>query len=654
MLTFKTIHDSSETLDSFSTLSFRTIDGSNNNLTFRPIGGSDLPAETTEIRIAPADFTTTPIGADPNPRTISDNIATFGGLGDTQADETNSAWLYVFGQFVDHDLDKEALDPAINRDVIDPITGAVIPLGGSAGPDAVNTVAGYLDLSQVYGSDAATAASLRNADGTMKTGPGGSVPIVDGQFVSGDVRVGENPELTAVTSLFVREHNFWVGQLALAHPDWTGDQLYDTARAITTAEYQHIVFEEFLPSLIGSDLGPYRGFDPNVNANVTMEFTTAAFRVGHSQVSGEQTRIDNNGNETFTQTLAEAFFATPEQSIGDDNFNGLLRHLSAETSQATDPYFANDLCNALFAPPQLVDLIAIDIQRERDLGLGTLNETRTALGLAPYTSFADLSSDPQYQALYAAQYGSIDNVDLFMGGLAEDHTAGAVGETFAAIIADQFSRLRAGDPYWWQNQGFDPKTAAIIGQTTLSDIITRNADTPALQKNVFVAAERHLSSVAAAEPDAPQLVIGVNDDNATIAGGPGDDTIVAGAGLHQVLTGGGGGNVFVFLDGGHRDTISDFDATADKIEFATPETLADMMGSVRITVSDLGDPARPSTGALVRFDDNEIALPGVAKTSVSAANFIAAPGAQIVVDHGNGAVNSSAGCGGRDGGFLYG
>ena len=42
----------------------------------------------------------------------------------------------------------------------------------------------------------------------------------------------------------------------------------------------------------------------------------------------------------------------------------------------------------------LMDLIAIDIQRERDLGIGSLNQTREALGLTPYTDFNQITSDP--------------------------------------------------------------------------------------------------------------------------------------------------------------------------------------------------------------------------------------------------------------------
>ncbi len=117
----------------------------------------------------------------------------------------------------------------------------------------------------------------------------------------------ENPELTVLTILFMREHNFWVKTLKAQNPHWTGDQLYNMAKAITTAEYQNIVYTEFLPVLIGPVLGPYRGYDPTVNAQVTQEFSTAAFRVGHSQVSDTQEGIDNNENVVFTESLAQSF-----------------------------------------------------------------------------------------------------------------------------------------------------------------------------------------------------------------------------------------------------------------------------------------------------------------------------------------------------------
>jgi peroxidase len=486
---------------------------------FRPIGGSgnnlenpdlDVVPGAPEIALAALNFASGtsngPVNG-PNPRTISNVIAGGSGANGQNGQTTDpvaSAWLYVFGQFVDHDLDLEETPMAsasINILVPrgDPVfhPGTIIAMTrDTRNPDTntiINTVAGYLDLSQLYGSTAEIAASLRNSDGTLKSSNNGrALPVVNGTFVSGDPRVMENPELTAVTILFMREHNFWVGTLKAQHPNWTGDQLYNMAKAITTAEYQNIVYNEFLPLLIGPVLGPYSGYDPTVNEQVTQEFSTAVFRVGHSEVSDTQDGLDSNGNVVFTESLAQAFFNTPEidEAHGID---ALLRSLGVDHAQATDVYVVPALRNLLFASlvggdVDEMDLIAIDIQRERDVGLGTLNQTRVAIGLDQYNSFAELTTDPVLQKNLQAIYGTIDKVDLFMGGLAENHAPGAlVGPTFQAIIAHQFDVLRAGDRFFWLNEEFGQETASMISNTTLSDLVRRNTDTPNLQANVFIA-----------------------------------------------------------------------------------------------------------------------------------------------------------------------
>jgi peroxidase len=313
-----------------------------------------------------------------------------------------------------------------------------------------------------------------------------------------------------LTTLFMREHNFWVATLQAENPGWTGDLLYNMARAITTAEYQNIVYTEYLPLLIGPVLGRYSGYDPTVNAQVTQEFSTAAFRMGHSEVSDTQEGLDANGNVVFTESLAQSFFNTPE--IDESNgIDALLRSLGVDFSQATDVYVVAALRNLLFAglvggEVDQMDLIAIDIQRERDVGLGTLNQTRQALGFKQYNSFAQLTTDPVLQKSLQAIYGSINNVDLFIGGLAEKHASGAlVGPTFQAIIADQFQALRTGDRFFWLNQGFDSRTASMISNTTLADIMLRNTATPNLQANVFI--EAPLPGRTAVQPHATQPAV---------------------------------------------------------------------------------------------------------------------------------------------------
>jgi peroxidase len=463
----------------------------------------------------------------------------------------------------------------------------------------------------VYGSDDTTAASLRLPDGHMKISAGGNLPIVNRAFVAGDSRATENPDLTSITTLFVREHNYQVDQLKQKHPDWSGDRLYQTARAIVTAEIENITYSEFLPHLLGPDaLKPYHGYDPSADPRITEEFADAAYRFGHSIVSGTESKLDNQGNELQSQSLAQAFFDTTRQVKANGGVNGLLRGILSDQTQANDVYAVDELRNLLAASPDQMDLIAIDIQRERDVGLGSLNQTRAALGLSQYTSFDQITSDPTVAAHLQQVFGSVDDVDLFIGGLAEDHLPGAMlGSTFDTIIAQQFEQLRDGDRLWWQNQGFDPATTAQIANTTLSDIIERDTDTAVAQADAFVAADRHSSDVAAEDPAAPQLVMGIDADNATISGGPADDTIVAGLGQDQQLTGGGGNDVFVFNTGGLRDTITDFSPADDKLEFT-------------MTAHDFSLTAAGDGHAVVHYDGDTIDLPGVAPRQLTHDDFI--------------------------------
>jgi len=576
-------------------VNFRSVDGSNNNLADPAMNqtGTDF------ARVGPANFSDgiSAMTPGPNPRDISNILVAQGDTGEDGPhlmDDNGvalSGMMYAWGQFVDHDLDLEKggtttdisitvpandefLPPGstipLTRVAIDPATG--VP-GHPA--TAINTITGWLDGSQVYGSDAATAASLRTADGHMKTSAGNNLPIdpQSGMFMAGDVRAQENPDLTALQTLFVREHNYQVDQLHNEHPNWSGDKLYEMAKAITTAEMVNITYSEFLPHLLGKDaIDPYHGYDPTVDARITEEFEGAAYRFGHSIVSDEISATSNIGAFTSEQTLAESFFEDPA-TFAATGADGLLRHLSGDLANPLDTHLVDGLRNLLVDPPDGVDLAAINIQRAHDLGLGTLNETRVALKLTPYSSFDQISSDPETVAALEKAYGSVDAIDLWTGGLAEDHVAGSViGPTFGKIIGDQFTALRDGDQYYFENQGFDRQTLNEIKGTTLSDLIMRDTDTTAMQSDAFVATERHSGTLGGVDPTGQeaadgmaQLVVGSpGKDNLT--GGDLNDTLVAARG-HMTMTGGDGADTFVIGQGRINATITDFQLGVDKLNF---------------------------------------------------------------------------------------
>ena len=563
-------------------LQFRSIDGSGNNLS-QP----DLNAAGTDFaRVGPAHFEdgfVTPVDG-PNPREISNIVVA--GQGDLANAEGLSGMMYAWGQFIDHDLDLSMSDGTSHIDITIPqgdqtfppgstipLTRAVIdPNTGTQGhpATAVNSISSWLDASMVYGSDQATADGLRMADGHMKTSDGNNLPIIDGMFAAGDVRAAENPDLTALQTLFVREHNYQVDRLHDLLPNWSGDQLYQNAKAIVTGEIENITFREFLPHLLGPDaISPYHGYDPTVNPTITEEFAGAAFRFGHSIVSANLEQTGEQGQLLGSQQLKDAFFETPAQFNDAGSADGLLRHLAGDQSNALDTHIVDDLRNFLVDPPDGMDLAAINIERGRDLGLGTLNQTREALGLTPYTNFDQITSDPQTAANLATAFGSVDKVDLWTGGLAEDHAAGAmVGQTFQTIIGDQFESLRDGDRLWFENQGFDQKTLGMIENTSLSDIIERNTDTQHLQSDAFVFYDRHSGTaggIAGEEPDAPQLVIGSPGVD-TLLGGPQNDVLVAATGGVQKMTGFAGADQFV-LPKGVSAVITDFTPGTDSFIF---------------------------------------------------------------------------------------
>lgn len=607
-------------------ITYRSIDGSGNNLA--NTGLNALGADFSRIGIAHFSDRVWAIRTDlPNTRTISNLVVA--GSGDIPNAEGLSGMMYAWGQFIDHDINLTLSDNVNHIDIPipagDPIlsgsislTRAVIdPLTGVAGKPAIttNNVTGWLDGSMVYGSDAVTAASLRSADGHLLTSAGNNLPIVNGDFVAGDIRVQENPDLTAVQALLMREHNRQVDLLKLSHPTWTGDQLYNQARAIVTAEIARITYNEFLPHLLGANaIKPYQGYKPTADPRLTEEFAGAAFRFGHSIVSANLEKTDEQGTEIGEAvTLKEGFFQNPSGFTADGGVDGLLRHLTNDLSNALDVHIVDDLRNFLFGPAAGLDLASINLQRGRDLGLGTLNETRIALGLKPYTSFPAITSDAATAAALKAAYGDVNKVELWIGGLAENHLAGAmVGQTFDVIISQQFQNLRDGDRLWYQNQGFDQATLRDIESTTLSSLILENTDTAHMQADAFVFYERRSGQAGGGvmeNPNSPQLVVGSNGPDALI-GGTKADLLVAGTG-RQSLTGAAGADIFIVGKKNIDAVITDFKVGQDKLQF---ENLGAPGAGVRI-VNESGH-------AVVYFGGTKVSMLGVQANSLKLSDMI--------------------------------
>tara|TARA_R110002049_G_scaffold72490_7_gene187528 strand:- start:96593 stop:99271 length:2679 start_codon:yes stop_codon:yes gene_type:complete len=498
----------------------REIDGTGNNLDAPALGatGTELLRLTT---VEYADGIAEPAGQNrPSAREVSNSVVAQTTTATNDRFLTDATWL--FGQFIDHDIDlSESADPAESFDIevpagdifFDPTgTGeAVISLTRTLFDEAtgtsadnprqqVNEITSFIDGSVIYGSDAERAAALRTFQGgRLATSEGDLLPFneaglanaggtSEALFLAGDVRANENAALTAMHTLWVREHNFWAESLAADDPTLDDEQLYQAAKEIVTAELQAITYNEFLPALLGEEaIGEYSGYDSSVDPSIANVFSSAIYRFGHSMLSSELLRLENDGTtaDEGNLSLQNAFFAPDE--IRDNGIDSLLLGATAQVANEIDNQIVDDVRNFLFGPPGSggFDLASLNIQRGRDHGLADYNQTREDVGLERVTTFSEITSDTELAAKLEELYGDVDNIDVWVGALAEDHVDGSsLGELATTVIADQFERIRDGDRFWYQNL-FTGEQLSQIENTSLSDVIERNTSITGLRENVF-------------------------------------------------------------------------------------------------------------------------------------------------------------------------
>ena len=246
--------------------------------------------------------------------------------------------------------------------------------------------------------------------------------------VAGDVRANENIALTALQTLFAREHNRIVASLPSS---LSQEDRFQIARRVVGAEIEYITYNEFLPTL-GVRLGSYRGYDPSENADLGNEFATVGFR-GHSMVHGEfeptvpngfysarqlaafqagGITVEKNADGTVTLVIPlNVAFGNPDllEQVGE----GPILQSLAEHEYKNDEQIDNSLRSVLFEVPKpgvdpltcaepvvnpncfadVADLGADDIQRGRDHGMPYYNQLRAAYGLSRAWSFTDITGE---------------------------------------------------------------------------------------------------------------------------------------------------------------------------------------------------------------------------------------------------------------------
>ena len=514
------------------TQTVRTIDGTLNNALHPEWGaeGSELFRLTSPSF---SDGISAMTGDDrPNPRLISNRL--FSQPENIFDDNRLSDFIWVFGQFIDHEIilvdndHEEPLAITIPEDDEVFIPGGV-PIfmfrslaleGTGTSLDNVRTyrndLTAYIDASAVYGSSVSRANWLRSyEDGKLKVSQGDLLPwnTITGEFndatdprapfmddavgigpkhfIAGDVRANENPLLATIHTLFVREHNRLATEIAAENPDFDDEEIYQAARRKVGAYLQSIVYNEWLPAM-GVNVAPYGGYREEVNAQISNVFSAAAFRMGHTLINSNIMRLDAEGQTIASGdiTLRDAFF-NPIVIPLVGGIEPYVRGMAAQVQQELDCKVIDDVRNFLFGLPGQggLDLAAININRGRERGLGDYNTIREDIGLPRLQSLSEISSNVEDIAVLEDLYGSVDRLDAWVGMLAEDHMPSAMfGNTIMAIMADQFQRLRDGDKFFYLNDtALSEEDKVEITNTTFRDIIMRNTGIDVMQDNVFTA-----------------------------------------------------------------------------------------------------------------------------------------------------------------------
>ncbi|CAF0930096.1 unnamed protein product [Brachionus calyciflorus] len=398
--------------------------------------------------------------------------------------------------------------------------------------EQLNLLSSYIDGSAIYGIDTTRASELRSfTNGLLKTSDpvtSANVKILNGTylpnsndscssdsslnykcFLAGEFRTSENLALVSMHTLFNREHNRIAQVLKTNNPLWTDEKLYQEARRINIAILQHIVYNEWLNYVDGNNtLAPnlskneyYNGYNSNVNPALFNEFSTAAFRFGHSLIRDKFSRISSKNVNLPPLNFSDMAFKS--DYAYDSKAEGIQSILSGTINDRCWKFgsFGFELQNRLFGKTEnnifsAVDLLATNIQRGRDHGLQPYVKYVKHCHGIDVTTFDDLKTlilSPNIASLQSV-YENVADIDLYAGGLMEKRTSNftLAPATFACIVMKQMTDLKNGDRFYYENgpnvnpSAFSLDQLAQIKQVTLAGLICNNYDLPTIPQNVFL------------------------------------------------------------------------------------------------------------------------------------------------------------------------
>ncbi len=136
-----------------------------------------------------------------------------------------------------------------------------------------------------------------------------------------------------------------------------------------------------------------------------MSLQRVFFRLGHTTLP-EELLIGKNGQK---MTLVEAF--NNPDFVRTNGIDGIFEVLSVRRCIEVDNLVVDGVRNRLSDGGPSFDLVARNLQRGRDHGIGDYNTVREALGLKRIHSFDEVISNSEFAQKFTSLYGSPDKAD---------------------------------------------------------------------------------------------------------------------------------------------------------------------------------------------------------------------------------------------------
>ncbi|XP_055884157.1 chorion peroxidase-like [Biomphalaria glabrata] len=400
--------------------------------------------------------------------------------------------------------------------------------------EQINALTSFIDGSNIYGSDIITTQRLRTENGK---GILLSTTIVNGKErlpndtsskaacvrttsptsycqLSGDKRVNQQPVLGTQHLTFHLYHNELARRIVegiivkktgvkptpeqvekyiATAPDNVKEILFQEVKRINNAIFQRIAVCDYLPFVIGrSYMEMYKltctkrsRYNPYVDPRLANGFIAAAYRFGH-------TLIPNSYPIKGVPEFFKDEFFTPDSSI-DSHEEIIEGMLTVSNEVRFDRHFAKAITEHLFENNQgaknALDLASLNIQRGRDHGIPGHYFWRMRYNLSAMNDFDDYGEEcgPVLKKLYKSVY----DIDLYAGGICEPAVpGGAVGDTFANIIANQFADLKYGDRWFFTHrqkpQGFNDAQLEAILNVHANTLLCYSGKLPHIQRNTWL------------------------------------------------------------------------------------------------------------------------------------------------------------------------